>query len=339
MKKLFASLGLMFALLSPNLVLAEDPAAMPAAEAVVVEAAPMAEAAAPAEVAPPKRHLPRQRAAPVPDKGDTAWMLISTILVLLMTIPGLALFYGGLVRAKNMLSVLTQVFTVFARSAILWVDLRLQPGLHRRWQHNSFIGGLSKIFLAGVDTDSLVETFSNGVVIPELVFVAFQMTFACITTALVLGGVAERVKFSAVLFCSRCSGRSSSTTRWRTWCGGGAARSAYRRSLAALPDLGQGALDFAGGTVVHINSGVAASGRRAAARQTHRLSASEPMPPHNLTFTMIGAGLLWVGWFGFNAGSNLEATPTGARADQHLARHRRRRAHLDAPEWLHKRQA
>ncbi len=311
MKKLFASLGLMFALLSPNLVLAEEPAAMPAAEAVAVEAAPAAEAAAPAEVAPvevaPAEEAPAEEAAaPVPDKGDTTWMLISTILVILMTIPGLALFYGGLVRAKNMLSVLTQVFAVFCMISILWVIYGYSLAFTDGGGMNSFIGGLSKMFLSGVDTSITVETFSKGVVIPEMLFMVFQLTFAAITTTLIVGGFAERIKFSSLMvFSALWFTFSYLPMAHMVWFWGGP--SAYDAPAGFL--FAKGALDFAGGTVVHINAAMAALvgalviGKRIG-------YGKEAMAPHNLTFTMVGACLLWVGWFGFNAGSNLESNGT-----------------------------
>jgi Amt family ammonium transporter len=252
------------------------------------EAAPAAEAAAPA--------------APTftVDKGDTTWMMLSTILVLLMTIPGLALFYGGLVRAKNMLSVLMQVFTITSVVMIVWVfygySLAFTPG-------NAFIGGLSKMFLAGVDVTTLSETFTKGVAIPELVFVIFQMTFACITPALIVGAFAERIKFSAVILF---------TILWVTfvyfpiahmvWFWGGP--SSYGDPSGLI--FGFGAVDFAGGTVVHINAGIA--GIVGALMIGKRIGYNKDiMAPHSMTLTMVGASLLWVGWFGFNAGSNLEA--------------------------------
>ncbi|HPQ94261.1 MAG: ammonium transporter [Thiothrix sp.] len=235
-----------------------------------------------------------QVAEPIPDKGDTTWMMISTILVILMTLPGLALFYGGLVRAKNMLSVLTQVFSIFCLIAILWVVYGYSLAFGDGGSLNGFIGDFGKLFLAGITPDSMAETFSEGVVIPELVFVVFQMTFAAITCSLIVGGFAERIKFSALLVF---------TVLWFTfsyipmahivWASGG-----------FLFEMG--ALDFAGGTVVHINSGVAALvgciiiGKRVG-------FGRDSMAPHNLVMTMIGGCLLWVGWFGFNAGSNLEA--------------------------------
>ncbi|SJM31620.1 ammonium transporter [Mesorhizobium delmotii] len=234
------------------------------------------------------------------DKGDTTWMMISTILVLLMTIPGLALFYGGLVRAKNMLSVLMQVFTITSVVMIVWVfygySLAFTPG-------NAFVGGLSKMFLAGVDVTTVSETFTKGVAIPELVFVLFQMTFACITPALIVGAFAERVKFSAVILF---------TILWVTfvyfpiahmvWFWGGP--SAYSDPSGLI--FGFGAIDFAGGTVVHINAGIA--GLVGALMIGKRIGYNKDvMAPHSMTLTMVGASLLWVGWFGFNAGSNLEA--------------------------------
>ena len=267
-------------------------------------------------------------AAPVPNKGDTAWMLISTVLVLLMTIPGLALFYGGLVRTKNMLSVLSQVFAIVALVAILWVvfgySLAFTPSAI-----GDYVGGLDKLFLKGITVDSVVATFSNGVVIPELVYVVFQMTFACITPALIVGAFAERIRFSAVLVF---------VTLWVTfiyfpiahmvwyWAGPDAIADAAKLLAAATDDAAKaaaqtkldavmadaglafqwGALDFAGGTVVHINAGIA--GLVGAIMIGKRVGyGRELMAPHSLTMTMVGASLLWVGWFGFNAGSNLEA--------------------------------
>jgi Amt family ammonium transporter len=260
-----------------------------------------------------------QEAAPAPDKGDTAWMLISTVLVLLMILPGLALFYGGLVRAKNMVSILSQIFVVTAIGMVMWLLVGYSMSFTDGGSLNRFVGGFSKAFLNGVTTSSLVETFSVGVPIPELIFVAFQMTFACITAALVLGGVAERVKFSTIVIFS---------VLWPVvvyypmahmvwWWGGPAMASdpANAEALAATSGLiwSFGALDFAGGTVVHINSGVAAlvGALLLGSRTGYR---KEPMPPHNLVFTVTGAGLLWCGWVGFNAGSNLESNAYAALA-------------------------
>lgn len=246
-------------------------------------------------------------AAPVPDKGDTTWMMVSTLLVIMMTIPGLALFYGGLVRTKNMLSVLAQVFTIFCVISILWVvygySLAFTEG-------NSVIGGFSKLFLKGVDTAALAETFSKGVYIPEMVFVVFQLTFAAITTALIVGGFAERIKFSTLLvFSVLWFTFSYLPMAHMVWFWGGP--SAYDAPAGFL--FSKGALDFAGGTVVHINAAMAALigsivvGKRVG-------YGRDSMAPHSLTMTMVGASLLWVGWFGFNAGSNLEATGTAVLA-------------------------
>jgi Amt family ammonium transporter len=240
-------------------------------------------------------------AAPVPIKGDTAWMLVSTILVLAMTVPGLALFYGGLVRTKNMLSLLTQVFSIVCLVAIVWVVYGYSLAFTSGGGLTSFIGGFSKAFLAGVGTDSTSDTFTKGVVIPEYVFICFQMTFACITPALIVGSFAERMKFSALLLF---------TFLWVTFVYFPMAHMVWF-SEGFL--FSMGALDFAGGTVVHINAGIA--GLVGALVIGKRVGyGKEPMPPHSLTMTMIGASLLWVGWFGFNAGSNLEANGVTALA-------------------------
>ncbi len=255
-------------------------------------------------------------AAPVPDKGDTTWMLVSTILVILMTIPGLALFYGGLVRSKNILSILMQVFTGFCVISLLWVVYGYSlafTGAVTAGEATGltpYIGGLSKLFLSGVGTGANVETFSKGVVIPELTFVIFQLTFAAITPALIIGAVAERMKFSAVLvfivLWFTFSYLPIAHMVW--WWGGPSASSGPAGFLFA-----KGAIDFAGGTVVHINAGIA--GLVAAIVVGPRVGfMKENMAPHNLTFTLIGACLLWVGWFGFNAGSNLEANGLTALA-------------------------
>ncbi|ESZ14088.1 MULTISPECIES: ammonium transporter [unclassified Mesorhizobium] len=234
------------------------------------------------------------------DKGDTTWMMISTVLVLLMTIPGLALFYGGLVRTKNMLSVLMQVFTITSVVMIIWVfygySLAFTPG-------NAFVGGLSKMFLSGVNVSTLSETFSKGVAIPELVFVVFQMTFACITPALIVGAFAERVKFSAlILFVILWVTLIYFPIAHMVWFWGGP--SAYADPSGLIFSFG--AIDFAGGTVVHINAGIA--GLVGALMIGKRIGYKKDiMAPHSMTLTMVGASLLWVGWFGFNAGSNLEA--------------------------------
>jgi len=248
--------------------------------------------------------------APTPDKGDTAWMLVSTLLVILMTIPGLALFYGGLVRAKNMLSVLTQVFAIFCVIAVLWVIYGYSLAFTGGGDLNHYIGGLSKLFLAGVGPGVNVETFSKGVVIPEMVFMVFQLTFAAITASLIVGGFAERIKFSALLvFVVLWFTLSYLPMAHMVWFWGGP--SAYADPAGFL--FAKGALDFAGGRVVHINAGMAAL--MGAIVIGKRIGyGRDSMAPHNLTATMIGASLLWVGWFGFNAGSNLEATGTAVLA-------------------------
>jgi ammonium transporter, Amt family len=258
--------------------------AAPTEEAAPVEAATEEVAVATEEAAP--------EVAPTVDKGDTTWMMISTVLVMLM-VPGLALFYGGLVRSKNMLSVLMQVLVVFSLISVLWAfygySLAFGSG------EGLIIGDLGKAFLKGVTPDSLADTFTDGVKIPEMIFIAFQCTFAGLTTALIVGSFAERMKFSAVLlFSAIWFTLSYIPIAHMVWGVGGYI-------------LDSGALDFAGGTVVHINAAVA--GLVGAYMVGKRIGyGKEALTPHNLTFTMVGAALLWVGWFGFNAGSNLEAT-------------------------------
>ncbi len=249
-------------------------------------------------------------AAPVADKGDTAWMLTATALVFLMTVPGLALFYGGLVRSKNMLSVLTQVFMICAIVCLIWVTYGYSMAFTGG---NEFVGGFSKVFLNGVTTSSMAATFSNGVYIPEFVFIAFQMTFAMITPGLIVGAFAERVKFSSLMiFVVAWSTIVYFPIAHMVWYWAGP------DFLKAAPTdygylWGKGALDFAGGTVVHINAGIAGLvGALIIGKRTGH--GKEPMPPHNLVMTMIGASLLWVGWFGFNAGSNLESNGLTALA-------------------------
>ena len=316
MKKSFASLLsaglLLFAVGMTPIASAEEaaaPAAAPTAEAaaVVAPAATAAPAvAAAAEPAP----------APVPNKGDTAWMMVATLLVIMMSVPGLALFYGGLVRSKNMLSVLMQVMMIFSLIVVLWCiygySLAFTEG-------GAFFGGFDRLFLKGMTVDSLGATFSKGVVIPEFVFLAFQATFAAITCCLIVGSFAERMKFSAVLMF---------VVLWFTfaylpvahmvwfWPGPDAFTdaAAAEKAVAASGWLFQkGALDFAGGTVVHINAAVA--GLVGAYVVGKRVGLGrESMAPHSLTLTMVGASLLWVGWFGFNAGSALEANDSAALA-------------------------
>ncbi|WP_310600719.1 ammonium transporter [Desulfobulbus sp.] len=255
-------------------------------------------------------------AAPVPNKGDTSWLMVSTLLVTLMTIPGLALFYGGLVRSKNMLSVLMQVFTVFCLCVVLWVLYGYSIAFT---EGTAFFGGFDKILLKGVGVDAVAATFSKGVVIPELAYVFFQATFSAITPALIVGAFAERMKFSAVL---------AFIALWYTfaylpiahmawfWAGPDAytdAAAAAKAGASAGFLFQKGAIDFAGGTVVHINAAIA--GLIGAFMIGKRIGyGRESMAPHSLTMTMIGACLLWVGWFGFNAGSNLEATGLAALA-------------------------
>ena len=292
MKKLFVSLALGLSLLaSGTLALAQTPAATGTPAAVT---APVAADAAPAAAAPAA--APAAEAAPTAiketvDKGDVTWMMIATVLVIMMVIPGLALFYGGLVRSKNMLSVLMQVMVVFSLISVLWAVY----GYSLAFGGEGLIyGNFDKLFLKGVTPDSLAATFTPGVMIPEFIFIAFQCTFAGITCALIVGSFAERIKFAAVLlFCTIWFTFSYLPIAHMVWGAGG-----------YLFD--KGALDFAGGTVVHINAAMA--GLVGAYVIGKRLGyGRESMAPHSLTLTMVGASLLWVGWFGFNAGSNLEA--------------------------------
>ena len=307
MKNFLASLLLGLSLLTvTSAALAQTPAAAAPATAEAAApaaAAPAAEAAAPA-------------AAPVPNKGDTAWMTVATLLVILMTIPGLALFYGGLVRSKNMLSVLMQVFVVTSMIYVLWVLYGYTAAFTGG---NPFIGGLDKLFLKGITPDSVAATFSKGVVIPELSFVAFQATFAAITCCLIVGSFAERMKFSAVLlFCALWFTFSYLPIAHMVWYWDGPDAITDEKTLETVTAAAgwlwaKGALDFAGGTVVHINAGVA--GLVGAYVIGKRVGyGKEAMAPHSLTLTMVGAALLWVGWFGFNAGSNLEANGVTALA-------------------------
>jgi Amt family ammonium transporter len=307
MKKFIALFTLLAVLCGLSAPAFADEAA-PAAAVATTEAAPAVEAAAPV-------------AAPVPNKGDTSWMLTATLLVIMMSIPGLALFYGGLVRSKNMLSMLMQVFAIFALITVLWAiygySLAFTTG-------NAFIGGFDRLFLKGIFDPATgavanAATFSKGVYIPEFAFVAFQATFAAITVALIVGAFAERMKFGAVMLFSAL---------WFTfaylpiahmvwfWAGPDAYTDADA-AAAATATAGwlfqKGALDFAGGTVVHINAAIA--GLVGAFLIGKRVGyGKEAMAPHNLVMTMIGASLLWVGWFGFNAGSALEAGGTATLA-------------------------
>lgn len=320
MKKLLASFVLGLSLLTAGtLSLAQAPAAEPAAvTAPAAEAAPTAPAAAPAAAAPAAA---AEAPAPVPNKGDTAWMMVATILVILMVLPGLALFYGGLVRSKNMLSVLMQVMVTFSLITVLWFiygySLAFTEG-------NAFIGGFDRLFMKGIwdnaaGTFANAATFSKGVVIPEISFAAFQATFAGITCALIVGAFAERIKFSAVLlFMVLWFTFSYLPVAHMVWFWMGPdAYTGKEVADAMTGKAGQiwqwGALDFAGGTVVHINAAVA--GLVGAFMVGKRIGyGKEAMAPHSLTLTMVGASLLWVGWFGFNAGSALEANGFAALA-------------------------
>jgi ammonium transporter, Amt family len=314
MKKLFTILALGIALLGfGGAAFAQDAAA--SAAAATSAAAPAAAASAADAASAPAA------AAPVPNKGDVSWILLSTLLVIMMAIPGLALFYGGLVRSKNMLSVLMQVFVTFSLIAVLWVvygySLAFTEG-------NAFVGGFDRLFLKGVfdpatGTFAMAATFSKGVVIPEIVFVAFQATFAAITCGLIVGAFAERIKFSAVLmFMVLWFTFSYAPIAHMVWYWMGP--DAYTGAEVVDAMNGKagliwqwGALDFAGGTVVHINAAVA--GLVGAYMIGKRVGyGKESMAPHSLTLTMVGASMLWVGWFGFNAGSALEAGNSAALA-------------------------
>ncbi len=314
MKRIFAILALFGAVTLGAPAWADDKPAE-AAPAVTAPAAAAPAAAAPAaaaEAAP----AAAPAAAPVVNKGDNAWIMVCSALVILMSIPGLALFYGGLVRSKNMLSVLMQVFVVFSLITVLWCVYGYSVAFT---EGNDFFGTLDKLFLKGITVDSVGATFSKGVVISELVFVIFQGAFAAITCALIVGAFAERVRFSGVLLF---------TVLWFTlsylpmahmvwyWAGPDAYTDAAAAEAAGKTAgflFQKGALDFAGGTVVHINAAVAGLvGAYMVGKRTGLGNVA--MAPHSLTFTMIGASLLWFGWFGFNAGSALEASGGSALA-------------------------
>ena len=332
MKKLFASIALGFSLMfAGGAVLAQTPAApaaeapaaaAPAAEAKAADAKPADAAAAPAAAAAaPADAAAAAAPQPVPNKGDTAWMMVSTLLVILMTVPGLALFYGGLVRSKNMLSVLMQVMVTFSLIVVLWFiygySLAFTEG-------GSFIGGFDRLFMKGIWDNAAgtfvnAATFSKGVVIPEIVFAAFQATFAGITCTLIVGAFAERIKFSAVLmFMVLWFTFSYAPIAHMVWFWMGPDAYTGKDVVDAMNGKAGmiwqwGALDFAGGTVVHINAAVA--GLVGAFMVGKRIGyGKESMAPHSLTLTMVGASLLWVGWFGFNAGSALEANGFAALA-------------------------
>ena len=311
MSKTLKFLGAAGATLFAALPAFAQEAAEKTADGVAAAGAAVAEVAATVAVAegPIKGPTVEQMAGMV-DKGDTTWMLISSALVLLMSIPALALFYGGLVRTKNMLSLLMQVFMIVSVAALVWVTYGYSMAFT---SGNAYIGGFSKVFLQGVDATTYAATFSNNVYIPEYAFVVFQMTFACITPALIVGAFAERIKFTPLMIF---------TVLWLTFAYFPIAHMVWYWAgpdflVDAPTDMGLmwgwGALDFAGGTVVHINAGIAGLvgclivGKRVG-------HGKEATPPHSMTMTMIGASLLWVGWFGFNAGSNLEANGLAALA-------------------------
>ena len=322
MKRLLSLLALGLVLLGTGPeVLAQ---AAGAAGATAADAAASAPVAAPADMpaAAAATAAPvAAAAAPAPNKGDVSWMLVSTLLVTMMAIPGLALFYGGLVRSKNMLSVLMQVFVTFSLISVLWVvygySLAFTEG-------NAFIGGFDRLFLKGVFNPdkgefAMAATFSKGVVIPEIVFVAFQATFAAITCGLIVGAFAERIKFSAVLLFMVIWFTFAYTPIAHMvwfWAGPDAytSKEVVDATNAKAGLIWQwGALDFAGGTVVHINAAVA--GLVGAFLVGKRVGyGREALTPHSLPLTMVGASLLWVGWFGFNAGSALEAGNSAALA-------------------------
>ncbi|WP_180022078.1 MULTISPECIES: ammonium transporter [unclassified Acinetobacter] len=296
MKKMLIALGLSSALLGGSVAWAEESATAPTEEVTVVDTANTTtlnttEAAVPVEAAPAPAEPAPTEEEPKLDTGDTAWILVSTALVLLMTIPGLALFYGGMVRKKNVLSTMAHSFVAAGVVSLTWVIVGYTLAFG---EGNAFIGSLDKFMLSGITTEALSGT------IPEILFVIFQMTFAIITVAIISGSIAERMKFGAfVAFIAIWSVVVyAPITHW-VWGGGW---------------LGNdGALDFAGGTVVHINSGVA--GLVAAYMLGKRMGLGrESMAPHNLTLTVIGASLVWVGWFGFNGGSALGANGSAGYA-------------------------
>ena len=315
MKHLLAALCMLFVVGLSVPAWAQDAAS----DTTAVSSPAAGESAAPAaNAAPVSAEAPSVAAAPAPvaNKGDNAWVLISAALVILMSIPGLALFYGGLVRSKNMLSVLMQVFVIFALISLLWVVYGYSVAFT---EGGSFIGTLSKPFLKGITVDSLAATFSKGVMISELAYVIFQGAFAAITCGLIVGAFAERARFSAVLvFMVLWFTFSYLPMAHMVWYWAGpdaylnaAAGEAATKTAGFL--FQKGALDFAGGTVVHINAAVA--GLIGALLIGKRVGyGRESMAPHSLTFTMIGASLLWFGWFGFNAGSALEANGGAALA-------------------------
>ena len=315
MKKLLISLTLGLGLLMGGTTAIAQTAAAPAAS----EASAPAPAAAPAAVV--SDAAPAVAAAPVANKGDVTWLITATLLVVMMGVPGLALFYGGLVRSKNMLSVLMQVFVTFSLIVVLWCvygySLAFTEG-------NAFIGGFDRLFMKGLfdpatGTFAMAATFSKGVYIPELLFVAFQASFAAITCCLIVGAFAERIKFSAMLlFMVLWFTFSYTPIAHMVWYWMGPDAYASKEVADAMTAKAGliwqwGALDFAGGTVVHINAAMAGLvGAYMIGKRTGY--GKESMAPHSLTLTMVGAALLWVGWFGFNAGSALEASNSAVLA-------------------------
>jgi Amt family ammonium transporter len=321
MRKLVATLALGLAALGfAGVSSAQDAASAPASAAAPAAAAP-ASAAAAADAASGASAPAAAASAPVPNKGDVAWMIVATAFVIMMSIPGLALFYGGLVRSKNMLSVLMQVMVTFSMIVVLWClygySLAFTEG-------NAFIGGFDRLFMKGMfnpadGSFSTAATFSKGVVLPELLYLAFQATFAAITCCLIVGAFAERMKFSAVLaFMVLWFTFSYLPIAHMVWFWPGPDAFTAKDVVDAQTAKGGlawqwGALDFAGGTVVHINAAMA--GLVGAFMVGKRIGyGKEAFTPHSLTLTMVGASLLWVGWFGFNAGSALEANGTAVLA-------------------------
>ncbi len=320
MKKLITTLALGLAVLGFSGAVWAQAASAPEAAAAVAAVADAASAAAPAAAAAAS-DAASAPAAPVANKGDVAWMSVSTLLVIMMTVPGLALFYGGLVRSKNMLSVLMQVMVTFSMIVVLWFiygySLAFTEG-------NAYIGGFDRLFMKGLfdptsGSFAMAATFSKGVYIPELLFAAFQATFAGITCCLIVGAFAERIKFSAVLlFMALWFTFSYAPIAHMVWFWMGPDAYASKEVVDAMNAKAGlvwqwGALDFAGGTVVHINAAVA--GLVGAYMIGKRVGyGREAFTPHSLTLTMVGASLLWVGWFGFNAGSALEASNSAVLA-------------------------
>ncbi|MDM4768318.1 ammonium transporter [Pelomonas sp. SE-A7] len=321
MKKLLASLALAAAVFAPAAWAQDSAASAPVATTASAPAAADAASAPAAAASSADAASAAAAPAPVPNKGDTTWMMVATLLVIMMTVPGLALFYGGLVRSKNMLSVLMQVMVGFSLIVVLWV---LYGYSFAFTEGNAFIGGTDRLFMKGIwdnvaGTFSNAATFSKGVYIPEIVFAAFQATFAGITACLIIGAFAERAKFSAVLlFLALWFTFSYLPIAHMVWFWMGP--DAYTAATVVDEMNGKagliwqwGALDFAGGTVVHINAAVA--GLVGAYMIGKRVGyGKEAFTPHSLTLTMVGASLLWVGWFGFNAGSALEANGFAALA-------------------------